>query len=139
MRIGVIGVSCALMLAACSKQRGSMGGNGEPGSSPEFSVFYPDASARGIVAKVGQRMQAKPAAHCTYPNGSEARWSNTGAKVASGELPPGLVIEDGAIAGVPTKPGTWKVTMVFTGVTCMSNAQPDQQVEVAITVGAAGK
>jgi hypothetical protein len=135
MRLGMA-LMLAVALAACSKQHGSTSGEAEP---QEFAVFYPDAGSGGIKAKVGQRMQAKPAAHCTYPNGSEGRWSNTAAKLTSGELPPGLVLEDGAIAGVPTKVGDWKVTIAFTGVTCMSEAKPDQTVDVAITVAGAKK
>ena len=102
-------------------------------------MFYPDAGATGIKAKVGRRMQAKPAAHCRYPSGSEARWTNTAARVTKGELPPGLVVEDGAIAGVPNKAGSWQLTVTFTGVTCMNESQPDQNVDVNISVVAAGK
>lgn len=105
--------------------------------SSGFRVFYPDAenSPRGLVVKVGERMQAKPAAQdCKGPDGSEARWTNTGTKITTGELPPGLVIEDGAIGGVPTTEGTYKATIRFSGVTCASQPTDDKLVHVTIVV-----
>ncbi len=119
------------LLAACPPPKG---GGGMAGG---FRVFYPDAenSPRGLVIKVGERMQAKPAAQdCKGPDGSEARWTNTGTKVTTGELPPGLVIEDGAIAGVPTKAGTYKATIRFSGVTCATLPTDDKLVHVTIVV-----
>lgn len=124
----VILILSSLILAGCPKK--GAGGGGDGG----FRVFYPDASARGITAKVGTRMQAKPAADCRNPEGAEGRWANTGARVVEGELPPGLVIEDGAIAGSPEKPGTYKVTIKFSGVTCASVPVDDQLVDVTIAV-----
>jgi hypothetical protein len=120
-----------VLLAACPPPK-SGGGMGTG-----FRVFYPDAenSPRGLVIKVGQRMQAKPAAQeCTGPDGAEARWANTGARVTTGALPPGLVIEDGAIAGVPTTPGTYKATIRFSGVTCASAPTDDKLVHITIIV-----
>lgn len=120
----------ALGSAACPppKTGGMTGG---------FRVFYPDAenSPRGLVIVVGERMQAKPAAQdCKGPDGAEARWTNTGTKVTTGELPPGLVIEDGAIAGVPSKEGTYKATIRFSGVTCATQPTDDKLVHVTIVV-----
>lgn len=119
-----------LVLAACPppKSGGMTGG---------FRVFYPDAesSPRGLVIKVGARMQAKPAAQeCKGADGGEGRWATTGARVTTGELPPGLVIEDGAIAGVPTTPGTYKATIRFSGVTCASTPTDDKLVHITIIV-----
>ncbi len=99
-----------------------------------FRVFYPDTGTKGLSAKVGKRMQAKPAAACTYPDGREARWVNTGASVEQGALPPGLVLEDGAIGGIPTQPGTAELTIKFGGVICAGKPQGDQHVPVTITV-----
>ena len=124
-------VMVAIVLVAGCATAGSGGGGGG------FRVFYPDAGTRGIRAKVGARVQAKPAANCRNVEGIEARWANTGAQVASGELPPGLAIEDGAIAGAPTTAGTWRVTVKFTGVTCAAAPVADQTVDVAISVSAA--
>lgn len=118
----------ALVLAGCPKPKGP---GGEDGG---FRVFYPDAGARGLRAKKGERLQAKPAATCTYADGREARWASTGAHVEQGELAPGLVLEDGAIGGVPTATGSFTATVQFSGVTCAGKPQPDQHVPVAITV-----
>ncbi len=119
-----------VLLAACPPPKGGgLGGDA-------FRVIYPDADTpRGLVVKVGEHMQAKPAAQdCTGPDGAEGRWTNTGTKVTTGELPPGLVIEDGAIAGVPSKEGTYQVTIRFTGVTCASAPTDDKLVHVTIVV-----
>jgi hypothetical protein len=120
-----------VLLAACPPPKGGgFGGNA-------FRVIYPDAesSPRGLVLKVGERMQAKPAAqNCTGTDGGEGRWATTGARVTTGELPPGLVIEDGAIAGVPSKEGTFKATIRFSGVTCASAPTDDKLVHITIIV-----
>ena len=92
-------------------------------------MFYPDQPA-----KVGKHYQVKPSADCTHEDGSEARWATTGASVESGELPPGVSIEDGALNGTPTKPGTYHARLAVTGVTCASKPQPDQHVDVTVTV-----
>ena len=117
----------ALALAACP---GPKGPHGEAG----FHVFYPDAGAHGLTANVGKRMQAKPAAACTYPDGRDGRWANTGASVEQGALAPGLVLEDGAIGGVPTSAGSYQATIHFAGVTCAGKPQDDEHVAVTITV-----
>ncbi|CAN5861840.1 hypothetical protein BH11MYX3_BH11MYX3_07710 [soil metagenome] len=118
-----------LLLAGCPGSK-SPGGAGELG----FRVYYPDAGAQGLSARIGKRMQAKPAAACNYPDGREARWANTGASVEQGALPPGLVLEDGAIGGVPTAAATAELTIKFAGVTCAGKPQGDQHVPVTITV-----
>lgn len=122
-------VVAIVLVAGCAKASNGGGGG--------FRVFYPDAGTSGIRAKAGARVQAKPAADCRNIEGIEARWANTGAQVTSGELPPGLVIEDGAIAGAPTAAGTWRVTVKFTGVTCAAAPVADQTVDVEISVSAA--
>ena len=111
------------LLAACTHPGGAAG------SSGAFRVFYPDTQT-----KVGKHFQAKPSADCKYDNGNDARWAASGARVKSGDLPPGLTIEDAAIAGVPSKAGSYQVKLVVTGVTCGGKTFPDQEVDVAITV-----
>jgi len=120
----------AVLLTSCAKPDG-------PQRDAPFRVFYPDAGPRGLGLTLGERMQAKPAADCQGADGRDARWANTGARLAKGDLPPGLVIEDSAIAGVPTTAGSWQVTLTFTGVTCSAKPMPDQTVDVAITVSGA--
>lgn len=93
-----------------------------------FQVQYPAAPAR-----LGKHFQVKPSATCRYDDGRDARWAITGARVDAGELPPGLVIEDGAIGGVPTKPGTYSAKIALTGVSCAGKALPDQVVDVTIS------
>ena len=66
------------------------------GSAGGFSIAYP--ADRG---KVGKKLHAQAVGQCHYDNGRDARWAITGARVASGELPPGLGLEDGAITGTP--------------------------------------
>ena len=119
-----------VLIAACPKSRG-------PDAVESFRVFFPDAGPRGVPMTVGKRTQAKPAANCRTADGREARWANTGVRIEKGELPPGLVIEDGAIAGVPAIPGSWQLTLTFTGVTCATKSMPDQTVDVALTIAAA--
>lgn len=114
----------ALVLAACAA-------HGSAPTSAGFRVFYPSTEAP---FKLHTRMQAKPAADCHYDNGRDAKWANTGAKIVAGNLPPGLALEDGAIAGAPSQPGSWTVTIVFTGVTCAGRSQPDQRVVIALVI-----
>lgn len=125
-----LALASIVLLAACPPPK--------PGTmATGFRVFYPDAenSPRGLVVKLGEHMQAKPAAqNCTGADGGEGRWTNTGTKVTTGELPPGLVIEDGAIAGVPTKEGTYKATIRFSGVTCATQPTDDKLVHITIVV-----
>lgn len=105
-----------------------------PGGTPGFSLSYPDATVMSTPAKVGTRFYAKPAGQCHYDNGREARWQMDGARVTSGELPPGLTLEDGVIGGVPKAAGTFKVTIKLDGVTCAGKAYPDEAVDILITV-----
>jgi hypothetical protein len=56
------------------------------------------------------------------------------ASVAKGELPPGLTLEDGVIAGVPTRPGTFKATIELVNLTCAGKPYPGQTIDVLITV-----
>jgi len=118
-------------LAACA---GGHGATGEPGEPGGFRVFYPDAAAAGFRARVGKRFYIKPVADCRYDNGHDARWSITGARVEAGKLPPGLSIEDGAIAGVPINAGEWGVTVKFSGATCAGKTYDAITVDVRIVV-----
>ena len=116
MRIWVV-----LVVAACA--HASTGPAG-------FSISYPDAAT----GRVNKKLYAQPAGQCRYENGRDARWAITGARVASGELPPGVTIEDGAITGTPSKPGAYHAQIVLTGVTCAGKDLADQTIDVAITV-----
>src|SRR5262245_50425898 len=91
---------------------GASGGAGDEGNAT-FSIAYPDAPPQGVTAKVGKRFYAKPEGRCLYENGREARWTMGGAKVASGELPPGLTLEDGQIGGVPKQAGSYQFRIEF--------------------------
>ena len=109
-----------LLLAACPPSR----------SETTFRIFYPDVGP----ARVGKRFFAKPVGECRYADGRDAHWSTTGARVASGELPAGLTLEDGALGGTPKSAGSASLTVVFAGVMCAGKAYPDQTIDVAITV-----
>ena len=111
--------------AACAGSRGAASGDAT------FRIFYPDA----FKATVGNRFQIKPVGSCVYANGRNARWSMTGARV-EGELPPGLAIEDGAIGGAPSQPGTFTIKVTFSGVVCAGKAHEPQVVDVPITITA---
>ena len=63
-------------IAACTH-------SGAPGDG--FAVLYRDHTA-----KVGKHFQAKPSGTCHYDDGRDAQWATGGARVESGELPPGL-------------------------------------------------
>ena len=117
-----------LALAACPKPKAP--GEAEAG----FRVFYGDPRATSLVVKTGERVHMKPTATCTYPDGREARWANTGARLDNGALAPGLVLEDGAIGGVPAAAGSYTATIKFAGVTCAGKPQGDQLVPVTISV-----
>jgi hypothetical protein len=117
MRILVV-----LFVAACAHASGT--------GSAGFSIAYPDATT----AKVGKKFYAKPAGQCRYENGRDARWAITGARVTSGELPPGVSIEDGALTGTPTKAGAYQAQIAFSGVTCAGKELAEQTIDVAISV-----
>ena len=114
-----------LLCAACARGAGG-------GGTATFAINYPDATAAKV--KRGQRFYAKPAAQCRYDNGREASWRMTGARVTSGELPPGLLLEDGVIGGVPSQAGTFKATIELLDVTCAGKPAPGQVVDIQITV-----
>jgi hypothetical protein len=101
-------------------------------SSGGFSVSYPDA--RGATVKQGARFNAKPEAKCFYDNGREARWTIDGAHVTSGELPPGLTLEDGVIGGVAKQAGRYHARIELSDVTCAGKPVEGQAVDVDITV-----
>ncbi|MBV8756612.1 MAG: putative Ig domain-containing protein, partial [Deltaproteobacteria bacterium] len=104
MRIWVV-----MLVAACAHA----GGGGNAG----FSIAYPASTG-----KVGAKLYAQPTAQCRYDNGRDARWATTGAHVVSGELPPGVSIEDGVLTGKPTKAGSYTARIAFSGVTCAGKA-----------------
>jgi hypothetical protein len=102
------------------------------GGAETFGVSYPDATSGR--AKLGARFSAKPSARCLRDDGSEARWAITGARVASGALPPGITIEDGELAGTPTRAGDFSARLVISGITCAGKSYPDQTLDVHVTV-----
>jgi hypothetical protein len=112
-------------LVACSGTQHTGDASGEA----TFRVFYPDAPFH---AKVGKRFGVKPVGQCVYTSGKDARWSMTGARVDSGKLPPGLVIEEGAINGTPIEAGSWTFQVKFAGVTCAGKPYPAQLVDLTI-------
>ena len=117
MRIWVV-----LVVAACVHAGGGSGGG--------FSIAYPDATA----GKVGKKYYAKAVGQCQYENGRDARWALTGARVASGELPPGLALEDGAFTGTPKQAGSYHAQIALSGVTCAGKPLADQTVDLSIDV-----
>jgi len=128
----LVAASCASGKAGSGggSSEGGGGGGGEEGAT--FKVFYPDQPIDGFHAKVGKRFIVKPVATCTYENGRDARWSMTGAKLESGDLPEGFVIEEGTISGVPKAAGTWNVKVKFAGVVCAG--KQEEAVIVAVTI-----
>ena len=54
--------------------------------------------------------------------------------MTSGELPPGMHLEDGVIGGVPTQAGTFTAHIELTGVVCAGKPRDGQAVDVSITV-----
>jgi hypothetical protein len=119
-----------IVCAACARGSSAGGGTGDA----SFSITYPDAPPSGASAKSGKRFYAKPEGRCLYDNGREARWTIGGARVTSGELPPGLTLEDGVIGGVPNKPGTYTFHVEFSSVMCAGKPIAGQAVDVSITV-----
>ena len=115
--------ACVVPLAACV--HGGAGGSGSAG----FSIAYPASTG-----KVGAKFYAQPTAQCHYDNGRDARWAITSARVTSGELPPGITIEDGALTGTPTKAGDFHAQVAFSGVTCAGKELADQTIDVALAV-----
>ena len=111
-----------LVVAACV--------HGTGGGAAGFSIAYPEAGP----GKVGKKYYAKATGQCHYDNGRDARWAITGARVASGDLPAGLTLEDGAITGTPTKAGDYHAQITLTGITCAGKQETDQTVDVAISI-----
>jgi len=118
-----------VLCVACARGTGAGGGG-----DASFSITYPDAPPTGAVAKTGKRFYAKPVGRCLYENGREAHWTIGGARVTSGELPPGLTIEDGQIGGVPNEAGTYKFHIEFSNVMCAGTPYEGQAVDGQITV-----
>lgn len=125
----------ALLIALCC----ACGARG--GGDATFRVFYPDPQFRdgsrgvpgdGFKAKVGKKFFLEAVGQCTYTNGREGKWSMTGARLASGKLPPGLSLEEGKISGRPIEAGTWAVAIEFDGVVCAGAKRPAQTIEVTI-------
>jgi len=110
-----------LALVACAHPAGGSGG---------FRVFYPDAGT----ALMHQSFQVHPSAECKYDNGHDARWTAGGWTVESGQLPPGLTLEDGAITGKPSATGNFTARIKLTNVTCAGKPVADQHVDVTISV-----
>jgi hypothetical protein len=119
--------SIVLMVAAsCASSKGSSGGGsggstGGGGGAEEgaaFKILYPDQPMDGFHAKVGKRFIVQPVATCTYENGRDARWSMTGAKLESGDLPEGFTMEEGTVSGTPKAAGTWNFKVKFSGIVC---------------------
>lgn len=129
--MGRVGWTWAVLVlcAACARGAG-IGATGPPG----FSITYPEAPPTGVTIHRGKRYYAKPTAQCFYEYGREARWTMSGAQVTSGELPPGLTLEDGVIGGVPTTAGTYRATIELGNVTCAGKPYPGQTVDISITV-----
>jgi hypothetical protein len=123
-----------VVCAACARGTGAGGGGGGDGENATFSISYPDAPPTGASAKLGKRFYAKPEGRCLYDNGREARWTIGGARVTSGELPPGLTLEDGVIGGVPKQAGSYQFHVEFSSVMCAGKPYEGQAVDVQITV-----
>ena len=108
-------------------------GSGAAGGGPAgFAITYPDAAH--ATATKGKHFDAKPEGRCNYDDGREARWTTTGASVVSGELPPGLTLEDGVIGGVPTKAGDYQARIELRGVMCAGKSYDVQTVDIGISV-----
>src|SRR4051812_34017122 len=99
-----------------------------------WTLKYPDASPGSAPAHVGKHFDAKPAGACFYDNGHEGRWTSGGVRLASGELPAGLTLEDGEIGGVPKSAGTFNAKIEFADVSCAGKSRGTESVDVVITV-----
>ena len=126
--------SWVLLVAACATGKGGGGGGVAPGGEEgaTFKVFYPDQPIDGFHAKVGKRFIVKPVATCTYENGRDARWAMTGARLDTGDLPDGFVIEEGTISGTPKAAGTWNFKVKFSGVVCAG--KPHDAISIPVTI-----
>jgi hypothetical protein len=117
-----------VLVIGCGGARATGGTAAESGG---FRIAYPDAA---IAGKTGKRFYAKPTTQCTYDNGRDAHWAITGAHIETGELPPGVTIEDGAITGTPTKTGEFNARILVTGISCAGKSYPDEHVDVKLVV-----
>lgn len=130
-------IASLLLMVAASCASGKAGGGGGSGGGEDrgatFKVFYPDQPIDGFHAKVGKRFIVKPVATCTYENGRDARWSMTGARLESGELPDGFVIEEGTLSGTPKAAGTWSFKVKFSGVVCAGKQHDEIVIPLSIT------
>ncbi|HSN28390.1 MAG TPA: putative Ig domain-containing protein [Kofleriaceae bacterium] len=124
--------SGVVILAVCSLAAGALAACAHAGGAPNtrFTFGYPDAGP----GKVGAKYYAKLVGDCRYENGREARWTITGAQVASGALPPGLTLEDGSITGTPKQAGSYAAEIVLSGTTCAGKATRDHTLTITIEI-----
>jgi hypothetical protein len=102
----------------------------EPGTV-QLAIYYGTyGEFVPLHAKVGQAALAQP----KVLNAVCQTWSYGSAVLDNGSLPPGMAIDNGVISGAPEAPGTWVVSIKFTGILCNGTGFPDQETDVPIQV-----
>jgi|GEM_PF-3160354 ankyrin repeat protein len=88
-----------------------------------LGIHYQD-----IQGQVGYHLYAQPQAKCG------ATWTSEDFQRLSGSLPPGLRFDYSRIEGTPTQPGSWQVTVKFSGVKCKGQRYADEVVTIAVNI-----
>ncbi len=122
--IGLMG-AMAMLLTACAEQYAEesniltgLRGPGFNYSDDGYGNWWHNGTFENVY--VGRQFEAIPTADCRDSSGNKADW-NGDLSIATGELPPGLEITSQTpitISGVPTRAGTWYLTVVFRNLTC---------------------
>jgi hypothetical protein len=118
---GALGLAACLALPARAADPGTV----------QLAIYY---GAYGefvpLRAPLGKATLAQP----KILNAVCRTWSYATAHVDYGALPPGMQFENGVISGTPAAPGTWVLSVKFTGILCNGTAFPDQDAVVPIEV-----
>jgi hypothetical protein len=131
-RRGIATIACIVSVL------GSEGCASAPPPPPQpapFSTIYlvPTTLRVGYHTVVGAHAEG-----CPFQGEGQPTWTSTSTQV-EGTLPPGLQLLDGPprIEGTPRQPGTWTITYVLRGVSCIGNPSVDygdRRVRVVFTV-----
>lgn len=93
----------------------------------KHDVYDTTCFTNHLSGTVGLPFEQKPWAEC-----ESGDW-NTSVTLETGELPPGLSIDEyGTISGVPALEGNWNFSVRFSNVTCAGNTYSDSTAHVRI-------
>jgi len=113
---------------------GAYSGGPTVASSDTLGVFYdyvspdPPHEWKHFVGKLGHHLSLHPIANCGQG------WRYSKSKIVTGKLPPGISFNNANIAGIPSHPGTWEMTIKFIGLSCGAVTHPDSSTVLKISI-----